>query len=90
MIEWLVRQLFRWDSLRSELLAEASFYNGIRRVLKDPKSMAIASTFWDEGDGWRGWTLNNDLNKYYFNDVPENLLEDCMSTLDDMEGTIRL
>ena len=90
MIEWIVRQLFRWDSLRSELLAEASMYNDLKRILNDPESMAIASAHWDEGDGWRGWTYNKDLNKYFFNDVPELDMIDGMQALDEMEGVIRL
>lgn len=90
MIEWIVRQLFRWPSLRSELFAEVGMYNMLKRLDLDPDSKKIAAAYWDEGDGWRGWTHNSDLNKYYFNDIPEHSFGDAMHALDDMEGTIRL
>lgn len=86
MINWIVRQLFRWDSLRSELLAEASMYNSITRIMKDPESMKTAAAFWEEQDGWKGWTKSLDQNKYFFNDMPEHSLEDAMYMLDTMEG----
>jgi hypothetical protein len=90
MIEWIVRQLFRWDSLRSELLAEATFYNSITRVMKDPEAMETALAFWEESDGWRGWSHNKDLNKYYFNDYPEYSFSSAMTAMDEMDGSIRL
>lgn len=89
-MEWIVRQLFRWDKLRMELLAEATFYNSITRVMQDPESMEIASAFWEESDGWRGWSYNKDLNKYYFNDYPEYSFGSAMTALNEMDGSIHL
>lgn len=90
MIEWIVRQLMRWDSLRSELLAELRMYDDLGRIMKDPESMEVASAYWAESDGWRGWSYNKDLNKYFFNDYPETTMYNVMNALDDMEGVIRL
>lgn len=90
MIEWIVRQLMRWDSLRSELLAELRMYDDLGRIMKDPESMEVASAYWAESDGWRGWSYNKDLNKYFFNDYPETTMYNVMNALDDMEGAIRL
>jgi hypothetical protein len=84
MIDWLVNTLFKWGSLREALFAEVNFYNSISRITKDPESMKTASAFWDEGDGWRGWTIED--NKYYFNDVPEHDLMGVMESLDEMYG----
>jgi hypothetical protein len=84
MIDWLVNRLFWWTPLRNALLAEATFYNSLTRIMNDPESMKTASAFWDEGDGWRGWTIEDD--KYYFNDVPEHDMIDLMQSLDEMHG----
>lgn len=82
MIDWLVRQIFKWESLRLALYGEVNFYNSMTRIMKDPESMKTASAFWDEGDGWRGWTIED--NKYYFNDIPEHDLMGAMESLHEM------
>jgi hypothetical protein len=82
MIDRIVNVLFRWGSLRNALFAEVNFHNSIGRIMKDPESMKTASAFWDEGDGWRGWSIEGD--KYYFNDVPEHDLMGVMESLEKM------
>lgn len=84
MIDWLVNKLFAVKPLRDALFNEVNFYNSITRTMSDPDSMKTASAFWDEGDGWRGWTIED--NKYYFNDIPEHGMFDCMESLEDMYG----
>lgn len=42
-----------------------------------------AATFWNESDGWRSWSKEE--NKYYFNDIPEQLLGEAFMALDEME-----
>ena len=79
----LVQMLFKWTKLREALFTEVNFYNSISRMTKDPEAMQTASTFWDEGDGWRGWTKGE--NKYYFNDIPEYDLMRVIESIDDME-----
>jgi alkylation response protein AidB-like acyl-CoA dehydrogenase len=54
----------------------------LTRIMKDPEAMKTASAFWDEGDGWRGWTVEG--NKYYFNDIPEHDLLAVMESLEEM------
>ena len=83
-MEILVNWLFKWNRLREVIFAEVDFYNSISRTLKDPESMKTASAFWDDGDGWRGWTIED--NKYYFNDVPEYDLLGAMLELEEMHG----
>jgi len=46
MIDWLVNRLFWWTPLRNALLAEATFYNSMTTLLKDPEAMNTASAFW--------------------------------------------
>jgi hypothetical protein len=82
MIDKLVSILFRWTGLREALFTEVNFYNSINRTMKDPESMKTASTFWDEGDGWRGWSIEGD--KYYFNDVPEHDLMGVILSIEEM------
>ena len=82
MIDWLVNRLFWWTPLRNALLAEATFYNSMTTLLNDPESMKTATAYWNEGDGWRGWTIED--NKYYFNDVPEHDLMGVIESLDEM------
>jgi len=82
MIDWLVNRLFWWTPLRNALLAEATFYNSMTTLLNDPESMKTATAYWNEGDGWRGWTIEGD--KYYFNDVPEYDMLSAWEALDDM------
>ena len=82
MIDWLVNKLFAIKTLREALFTEVNFYNSITRITKDPEAMKTASAFWDEGDGWRGWTIEGD--KYYFNDVPEHDLMGVIESLEEM------
>lgn len=82
MIDWLVNRLFWWTPLRNALLAEATFYNSMTTLLNDPESMKTAAAYWNEGDGWRGWTIED--NKYYFNDVPEHDMLSAWEALDEM------
>lgn len=82
MIDWLVNKLFWWTPLRNALLAEATFYNSMTTLLNDPESMKTATAYWNEGDGWRGWTIED--GKYYFNDVPEHDMLGAWEALDEM------
>jgi hypothetical protein len=82
MIDKIVELLFKSDRLREALFTEVNFYNSITRITKDPESMKTASAFWDEGDGWRGWTIEG--NKYYFNDIPEHDLMGVILSIEEM------
>lgn len=84
MIDWLVNKIFSIKALREAVTAEVHMYDSLGRIINDPESMKAASAFWDEGDGWRGWTIED--NKYYFNDVPEHDLMGVMESLDEMHG----
>lgn len=84
MIDKLVNLLFKWERLREALFIEVNFYNSISRTMKDPEAMKTAAAFWDEGDGWRGWEVED--GKYYFNDVPEYDLMGAMLELEEMHG----
>lgn len=80
MIDWLVNQIFKWDSLRLAIFSEVDWYNSITRTLDDPESMKIASAMWCEDDGWRGWTIK-DNGSYYFHDVPEKHMSDIFEII---------
>jgi hypothetical protein len=80
MIDWLVNKIFSIKTLREALFAEVNFYNSITRIMQDPEEMKTAAAMWDEGDGWRGWTFDD--NRYYFHDIPEKSLSDIMEILD--------
>ncbi len=82
MIDKIVNILFKWTGLREALFAEVNFYNSISRITKDPESMKTASAFWEEPDGWKGWTIEG--NKYYFNDIPEHDLMGVIESIDEM------
>jgi alkylation response protein AidB-like acyl-CoA dehydrogenase len=82
MIDWLVNKLFWYTPLREALISEATFYNSLTRTINDPEAMKTASAFWDEGDGWRGWSIEG--NKYYFNDVPEHDLMGIILAIEEM------
>ncbi|NDB62144.1 hypothetical protein EB001_27455 [bacterium] len=77
MIDWLIRQMFKIPALRINIFQEVDLYNSITRIMSDPESMKTASAFWDEGDGWRGWTIKED-GRYYFHDIAEHSLGDIM------------
>lgn len=70
MIDWIVRQIFKWESLRFAIFSEVDLYNSISRTLSDPDAMQIATTIWCDPDGWRGWSIKDNGN-YYFHDIPE-------------------
>lgn len=78
MIDKVVNMIFSLDSLRKAVTAEVHMYDSITRIMSDPESMKTASAFWDEGDGWRGWTIKED-GRYYFHDIPEHTLGDVMN-----------
>lgn len=80
MIERIVNLLFRWRPLRLAIFDEVNMYNSITRIMADPESMKTATALWDDGDGWRGWTVKENGN-YYFNDIPEKSLADAMEIL---------
>lgn len=79
MIDWLVRQLFKWDRLRTALFSEVNMYNSLTRIMADPEEMKTATAMWEDVDGWRGWSIRD--NKYYFHDTPEKDLMDLMEVL---------
>jgi hypothetical protein len=85
MIDRIVNFLFRWDSLRNAIIDEVHMYDNIDKILSDPKEMQIASCVYPDSDGWRGWTKNIDINRYYFNDIPEDSLMDAHEQLRLME-----
>ena len=84
MIDWIIRQLFKWDALRLAIFDEVEMYNSITRIMADPEAMKTATAMWDEGDGWRGWTIKDNGN-YYFHDVPEKGIGDIMDILMERE-----
>ena len=84
MIDWLIRQLFKWQPLRLAIFDEVNMYNSITHILADPEEMKTATAIWDENDGWRGWTIKDNGN-YYFHDVPEKGLGDIMDILMERE-----
>ena len=85
MIDWLIRQLFKWQPLRLAIFDEVNMYNSITRIMADPEEMKTATAMWDEGDGWRGWTIRDNGN-YYFHDVPEKGIGDIMDILMEREA----
>ena len=84
MIDWLIRQLFKWNNFRSAVFEEVDWQNSIGLILNDPQDMSIATCMWYETDGWKGWTIEN--NVYYFNDIPEKSLSDLMGVLNERNG----
>ena len=80
MIDKLVNLIFKWKPLRLAIFNEVNFYNSITRIMADPEEMKTATALWDDGDGWRGWTVKENGN-YYFNDIPEKSLADAMEIL---------
>lgn len=90
MIDYLVKLITRWEKLYLAIADEVELQNMIGRVTKDPVAMETASCYWDEADGWRGWTKNYDMNRYFFNDIPEHGWLDATFALDEMEGVVRI
>ena len=84
MIDRLVNTLFKWDRLREALFAEVHLYDYLDKVMADPESMKTGSLYWPDTDGWRGWSQDEDTNKYYFNDIPEDSCMDAIKALEEM------
>ena len=84
MVDKIVNFIFRWEKLRFAIFDEVNLYNSFTRILNDPESMETATALWDEGDGWRGWTIKDDGN-YYFHDLPEKSLSDILDMISDRE-----
>lgn len=84
MIDWAVNKIFSIKALRDAVTAEVHMYDELGRIMNDPESMKTAAAMWDDGDGWRGWTVKDDGN-YYFNDIPEKSLMDLMDILHERE-----
>ena len=80
MIDFIIKQLFKWQPLRLAIFDEVNMYNSITRILADPEEMKTATAMWNDGDGWRGWTIKDNGN-YYFHDVPEKSISDLMEIL---------
>jgi len=84
VVDKIVNFIFRWEKLRFAIFDEVNLYNSFTRILNDPESMETATALWDEGDGWRGWTIKDDGN-YYFHDLPEQSLSDILEMISDRE-----
>ena len=84
MVDKIVNFIFKWEKLRLAIFDEVNFYNSFTRIINDPESMETATALWDEGDGWRGWTIKDDGN-YYFHDLPEKSLSDILDMISDRE-----
>ena len=84
MVDKIVNFIFKWEKLRLAIFDEVNLYNSFTRILNDPESMETATALWDEGDGWRGWTIKDDGN-YYFHDLPEKSLSDILDMISDRE-----
>jgi hypothetical protein len=76
MIEWLVNRIFSWNSLREAVTDEVHFYDQLKKAISDPRP---GSLFWREVDGWRSWTYEPELKKYYFNDIPEGTASSALN-----------
>jgi hypothetical protein len=83
MIDFIVRQLFKWRELRQALIEEVHMYDKLDRIMSDPDAMKIGSSFYPDVDGWRAWSFHKD--KYYFNDIPEMNLMDAFMAMEEME-----
>jgi hypothetical protein len=81
MIEWLVKRIFSWTKLRNAVTSEVHLYDSIGLSL----GSGTGALYWSEADGWRGWELYEDKNKYYFYDVPERTLSDVFFGIEEME-----
>jgi hypothetical protein len=84
VVDKIVNFIFKWEKLRLAIFDEVNFYNSFTRIINDPESMDTTTALWDEGDGWRGWTIKDDGN-YYFHDLPEQSLSDILEMISDRE-----
>jgi hypothetical protein len=85
VVDKIVNLIFKWKTLRLAIFDEVNLYNSLTRIMNDPESMQTASAFWDDGDGWRGWTIKDDKT-YYFHDLPEKSLSDVMYIIMEKDG----
>lgn len=69
-------------------------YWTIRQVVKamdswpdfeDIESEKYRNISWEESDGWRTASFNEDNNKFYFNDFPEKTFIDSLNAILVME-----
>ena len=86
MIDRLVNTLFRWGRPREALFAEVHLYDYLDEIMADPESMNTGASYWPDIDGWRGWSQDEETNKYYFNDVPEDNCMDAIKALEEMNA----
>lgn len=84
MIDRLVNILFRWERLRWAIFEEVHLYDYLDKIMGDPEGMKTAASFWPDVDGWRGWCHDEDTDKYYFNDIPEESSMNAMNKLNEM------
>mgnify|MGYP007090088838 CR=1 FL=1 len=79
MIDFIVRMIFKWPSLRLAIFDEVNWYNSLGLIFEDPEAMKTAAAFWWEPDGWRGWQEHE--GKYYFHDIPEPTIGDILDAV---------
>ena len=79
MIDFIVRMIFKWPSLRLAIFDEVNWHNSLGLIFEDKEAMESAATFWWETDGWRGWT--EESGRYYFYDIPEPTIGDITDTV---------
>ncbi len=82
MIDWLVNRLFWWTPLRNAIFAEVHMYDRIGEIMNDPEVIEAGTSFYPNIDGWRAWSQDKELNKYYFNDIPEKSIIDAFSEIE--------
>ena len=77
MIEWLVNKLFWWTKLRNAIFDEVHMYDEIAKRIKenDPDKN---SCHWNDGDGWRYRSFDEDNNRFIFNDIPHESVGDSI------------
>lgn len=79
IFDFIVRNLFRWDALREYIFEEVELYNSLSLTIEDMENAPELNTvMWDEGDGWRSRSYDEDRGIFVFNDVPEKTLLDAM------------
>jgi hypothetical protein len=69
MINWLVNRIFRWDTLRDAVFDEVNLYQSIDKGMWENENLRPTNLTWSEGDRWYGWTYNDKLKRYYFDDI---------------------
>jgi hypothetical protein len=79
MINWLVKSIFGWESLRNAVTDEVHMYDMIGIALEETGSAGCL--FWNESDGWRGWDYDQENKRYYFHDIPEQSISDMLDIM---------